>query len=68
MNKLGNYANTKTNNTHYENNGIVYYYSYKTKIAVRNGSKLAIRENSWGPTTGKHLNAIDRDKSIRLPL
>jgi len=27
---------------------------------------LIIRENIWGSTTGKHLNWIDRDKSIRV--
>jgi hypothetical protein len=23
------------------------------------GEKRVVRENEWGPTTGKHLNAID---------
>ncbi len=36
------------------------YYSYKTVVAFRApGYGVTVRENSWGPTTGKHLNAID---------
>ena len=35
------------------------YYSYKTPVAFRVGGVLIVRENTWGPTTGKHLNAID---------
>ncbi len=39
------------------------YYSYRTPVAFRfptvNGGRVVVRENSWGPTTGKHLNAID---------
>lgn len=35
------------------------YFSYKTPVAFRAGGRLFVRENSWGPTTGKHLNAID---------
>ena len=43
------------------------YYSYSTIIAVRIWDKLYIRENDWSTTTGRHLNAINPDKSIRLP-
>jgi hypothetical protein len=39
--------------------GITLYYSYKTIVAFRYAGKLHVRENIWGPTTGKHLNAID---------
>lgn len=35
------------------------YYSYKTPVAFHAGERLYVRENVWGPTTGKHLNAID---------
>ena len=36
------------------------YFSYKTPVAFRTFKHgLRVRENSWGPTTGKHLNAID---------
>jgi len=44
-----------------------YYFSYDTLIAVRTSDgKLIIRQNDWGTTTGKHLNWINEDKSIRL--
>jgi len=35
------------------------YYSYKTPIAFCGPNGLRVRENDWGPTTGKHMNAID---------
>ena len=36
-------------------------YSYKTLVAVQSGlaADWVVHENIWGPTTGKHLNAID---------
>jgi hypothetical protein len=35
------------------------WFSYKTPIAFQaNGSRI-VRQNQWGPTTGKHLNWID---------
>jgi len=44
------------------------WFSYKTPIAFRApGYGLVIRDNAWGPTTGKHLNAISDDKSKRIP-
>jgi hypothetical protein len=43
------------------------FYSYATIIAYRDGDDgLVIRENDWNPTTGKHLNWINYDKSIRI--
>lgn len=36
------------------------WFSYKTVIAFKVlGGARVVRENDWGPTTGKHLNAID---------
>ena len=43
------------------------YYSYETIIAFTTPGITCISENNWGPTTGKHLNCIDDDKSKRLP-
>ena len=38
------------------------WYSYKTVIAFRTpATGLVVSENLWGPTTGKHINAISRD-------
>lgn len=44
------------------------WFSYKTPVAFRaDGHLRVVRENSWGPTTGKHLNAIDGgDKKQRV--
>ena len=45
------------------------YFSYKTIVAFRApGMKLVVRENIWGPTTAKHLKAIDGgNKEARIP-
>ena len=47
--------------------GIVYYKSYQTIVAFKApGHQLVVKENYWGPTTGKHLNWIDGgDKNSR---
>lgn len=39
------------------------WFSYRTMVAfqIENGN-LFVRENEWGATTGKHLNAIDGGK------
>lgn len=47
-------------------NDVIFYFSYQTLIAFRTEGKTHIRQNEWGTTTGKHLNYIDDDKSIRL--
>lgn len=37
-----------------------FYFSYRTLVAFRGrDGQLRVRQNEWGPTTGKHLNAID---------
>lgn len=35
------------------------WFSYRTPIAFVWMGERCVRENEWGPTTGKHLNAID---------
>ena len=35
------------------------YFSYQTPVAFEKEGRLMVRQNSWGPTTGKHLNKID---------
>lgn len=43
------------------------YFSYKTPVAFRAPEiGMVIRENCWGNTTGKHLNWINSDKSVRV--
>lgn len=43
-------------------------FSYRTVIGVNNwdGEGWIVRRNEWGPTTGKHLNWLNEDKSARL--
>ena len=49
--------------------GITIWFSYSTPVAFHGpGGKRTVRQNNWGPTTGKHLNWIDGgDKASRLP-
>ena len=42
-----------------------YWYSYDTLVAFRIKGEFHIIENYWGTTTGKHLNWINGNKSIR---
>ena len=47
--------------------GIGYWFSYKTCIAFKApGQPLVVRENDWGPTTGKHLAYLGVDKKDRI--
>lgn len=47
---------------------IALWFSYETIVAFRTPQTgLVVCENVWGTTTGKHLNWIDDDKSIRVP-
>lgn len=62
----GTYCPNSANNTLVTINNTDYYFSYKTLVAVRHNGVQAIIKNYWSNTTGKHLNAIDRDKSKRL--
>ena len=50
------------------NNGVLLWFSYSTPVAFSvNGSVPLVRKNTWGPTTGRHLNAIDSvDKLERI--
>lgn len=37
-----------------------FWFSYKTLVAFYHPTRgRIVRQNDWGPTTGKHLNAID---------
>lgn len=47
---------------------LLLYFSYETLIAFSHpDTGLVIRENDWGPTTGKHLNAINDNHRHRIP-
>jgi hypothetical protein len=44
------------------------YFSYETPIAVKHPEAgLVVSENDWSVTTGKHLNSIEPNKSVRVP-
>lgn len=44
------------------------WFSYQTPIAFQyQRMNPVVRENEWGPTTGKHLNYIGENKSLRIP-
>ena len=45
--------------------GNEYWFSYNTMVAYRIKGEFHIIKNYWNCTTGKHLNWIDPDKSIR---
>jgi hypothetical protein len=63
----GNYSNNYGLNAIVVSVGNVdIYFSYKTIIAFRESGKLFISKNYWGNTTGKYLNAINPNKSIRI--
>ena len=60
-------GNTANNNVCVSVNGVTVWFSYTTPIAFQVcGNPLVIRKNEWSNTTGKHLNAIDDDKSKRV--
>ncbi len=42
-----------------------FWFSYETLVAFRIKGEFHIIKNYWGTTTGKHLNWICDDKSIR---
>lgn len=42
-----------------------WWFSYQTLVAFCVKGEFHIIKNYWGTTTGKHLNWIDDDKSIR---
>lgn len=45
----------------------MFWFSYETLVAFETPKTgLVIRKNDWSTTTGKHLNAIDSDKSKRI--
>lgn len=45
--------------------GNTFWFSYDTVVAFNAGGEFHIVKNLWGPTTGKHLNWINSDKTIR---
>jgi len=52
-------------------NNVRVFFSYQTPIAYETSQEgLVVRENDWGPTTGKHMDWIDggnKDRRISGP-
>ena len=60
--------NYGVNSLCFENETGTYWFSYKTLVAFRIKGEFHIVKNYWGTTTGKHLNWISLDKTIREDL
>ena len=64
----GSSASAENNAKKVTINGTCFYFSYEALVAVstiNHGTKVL--KNNWGPTTGKHLNAIDGgNKNFRV--
>lgn len=55
------------NSSMFKVGGVTFYFSYKTCIAFETPEgEQVILKNYWSNTTGKHLNAINPDKKIRV--
>jgi len=68
---IRNYVDYSSNN--YGSSRSVYigsltlYFSYDTVVAFSSPKTgLVIRKNDWSTTTGRHLNAINENKKIRI--
>ena len=71
--RVWNYGNYSSSNygshtqAFTDSTGNNYYFSYKTLIAFNGlNTGLVIMKNYWSTTTGKHLNWIDPDHSVRV--
>ena len=65
MPKFSNYGRYKSDNygshtLRFDVGGFTFWYSYQTLVAFQapNHNRV-VRQNDWGPTTGKHLTMID---------
>lgn len=56
----------QANFTRVDLDGVTVYYSYKTPIAFHAEGETVIRQNDWNVTTGRHLNWVNDDHSIRV--
>jgi hypothetical protein len=46
--------------------GVTVFFSYSTPVAYADEHGIVCAKNHWGPTTGKHLQAIEPDRSRRI--
>ena len=63
----GNYSsdNYGVNTLCFTNDSGKFWFSYETLVAFSVNNEFHIIRNYWGNTTGKHLNFINSNKSIR---
>ena len=60
-------ASYKNNFCEVRTTDTILYFSYRTLIAFESKKTgLVIRQNEWGITTGKHLNSVHPDHTIRI--
>lgn len=57
--------NYGVNSLAFEDANGIYWFSYQTLVAFSINGEFHIIKNYWGTTTGKHLNWINPNKSIR---
>jgi len=58
------YCNNRPNAVRVDLEDRTLWFSYNTLIAFQIGdNSRVVSENCWGPTTGKHLNALGGDLS-----
>lgn len=60
------YCENSGNNIAVRIKNVSVYFSYKTVVAIKVDDELFISDNVFSTTTGKHINAISPDKSIRI--
>lgn len=67
MNVSINHPTNRPNFTNVTIGDVELWFSYRTLIAFRTPTSCGtiVRENDWGPTTGRHLNYLC-DKSERV--
>jgi hypothetical protein len=55
-----NHPTDRPNFTEVQLGDVTIWFSYRTPIAfLAPGKGKVVRENEWGPTTGKHLGYVD---------
>ncbi len=67
--KVSHYGDMKGNSVKVEVGPLTIWYSYETAVAFCvAGNRRVVCENSWGTTTGKHLNVIEPNKNNRVSM
>lgn len=68
MNVSINHPTDRPNFTVVEVGDLTLWFSYRTVVGFQKGyGPITVRENDWGPTTGKHLGMIGSGNQDRIP-